>query len=295
VYGIEEKPAPKGDVPGEWYAPTQPIPVKPPPISRVSISKDDLVRPEDTSPEHAAACLEIWEKNRLYNEGPYSVFPYHKPDDPNPRAAIIFPGLTGGANWGGTAYDPNTQYIFVATKEAPMIGWMEDNPKYNPSLALGQSKEGILPYIRTGPKGVSQNFNAIVRDSSGKTIGNWPCFRPPWGRLVAVDAKTGDFAWQVPLGLTETLPPGKQNTGSSVSSGAMVTAGGLVFIGGTSDQRFRAFDVRTGTELWSTKLNHTATANPMTFQGKNGKQYVAIVAATGGPEATRGLYVYALP
>jgi quinoprotein glucose dehydrogenase len=74
----------------------------------------------------------------------------------------------------------------------------------------------------------------------------------------------------------------------------MVTAGGLVFIGSTADQRFRAFDSKTGKELWATKLGHTATANPMTFQGKDGKQYVAIVAASGGPEATRGLVVFKL-
>jgi len=294
VFGIEEKPAPGGDVPGEWYAPTQPIPVKPPPISRVSITKDDLVRPEDTTPEHAAACLAIWEKNNLYNNGPYTTFPYHQPGQPI-RAAIIFPGLTGGSNWGGQAYDPTLEYIFASTKEAPMIGWMEDNPKYSPDKALGVSKEGLVPYIRSGPPGTGLGFTAIVRDSSGKTIGNWPCFRPPWGRLTAVNAKTGDFAWQVPLGVTDTLPPGKQNTGVSNSAGPMVTAGGLVFIGSTSDQRFRAFDSKTGKELWVTKLGHTATANPMTFQGKNGKQYVAIVAASGGPEDTRGLVVFALP
>ena len=173
-----------------------------------------------------------------------------------------------------------------------MIGWIEDNPKYSPDKALGPSKEGILPYVRTGPTGTGLGFNAIIRDAAGKTIGNWPCFRPPWGRLTAVDAKTGDFAWQVPLGITESLPVGKQNTGVSNSAGPMVTAGGLVFIGSTSDQRFRAFDSKTGKELWVTKFAHTATANPMTFQGKDGIQYVGIVAASGGPEATRGLVVF---
>jgi glucose dehydrogenase len=294
LYGIEEKPAPKGDVPGEWYPPTQPIPVKPGPISRVSITKDDLVRPEDTTPEHAAACRDIWEKNNLYNDGPYTVFPYHKAGGPN-RAAIIFPGLTGGANWGGTAYDPTLQYIFVNTKEAPMIGWMEDNPAYTPEKGYGKDPAGLVPYVRKGPSGTGLGFNAIVRDATGKTIGNWPCFRPPWGQLMAVDAKTGEYAWKVPLGINETLPAGKQNVGTSNSAGPMVTAGGLVFIGSTSDQRFRAFDSKTGRELWVTKLEHTATANPLTFAGKSGKQYVGIVAASGGPEEKRGLLVYSLP
>ncbi len=92
-------------------------------------------------------------------------------------------------------------------------------------------------------------------------IGNWPCYKPPWGRLIAVNASTGDFAWQVPLGITESLPEGKQNTGVSNLAGPIATAGGLVFVGATSDNRFRAFDSKTGKELWVTKLDYTATAD----------------------------------
>ncbi len=84
-------------------------------------------------------------------------------------------------------------------------------------------------------------FNATVRDANGKVIGNWPCYRPPWGRLIAVNASTGDFAWEVPLGVTDTLPEGKRNTGAQSLAGPMATAGGLVFIGATADNRFRAF------------------------------------------------------
>jgi quinoprotein glucose dehydrogenase len=117
--------------------------------------------------------------------------------------------------------------------------------------------------------------------------------------LIAVNANTGDFAWNVPLGITESLPAGKQNTGTQSLAGPMATAGGLVFIGATNDNRFRAFDSRSGKELWTTKLDYTATAVPITYEGKNGKQYVAIVAATGGrgpgAAAGRGLVVFALP
>jgi len=120
--------------------------------------------------------------------------------------------------------------------------------------------------------------------------------------MLAVDASTGDFAWSVPLGVTESLPEGKQNTGVQNSAGPIVTAGGLVFVGSTNDSRFRAFDSKTGKELWVTKLDYTATAVPMTYQGNNGKQYVAIVAATGGAGGRgapggggQGLVVFGLP
>lgn len=109
-------------------------------------------------------------------------------------------------------------------------------------------------------------FGAIVRDSVGRTTGNWPDFKPPWGRLMAVNANTGDFAWQAPLGVTDSLPEGRRNTGAQNSAGPMATAGGLVFIGSTNDNRFRAFDSKSGKELWTYKLDYTATAVPITFQ-----------------------------
>lgn len=296
VFGVDEKPVAQGDVPTEWYAPTQPIPVKPPPISRVSFTREEMVRPEDTTPEHAKACQDLYDKNGLYNSGPFTPFPYHEAGTPVTKAAILFPGFTGGANWGGTATDPKLGYIFVNTKDAPAVGYMEKNPKYTPG-----NPEGLVEYIRAAPQGAGQ-FSAAMRDSAGKVIGNWPCFRPPWGRLIAVNANTGDFAWEVPLGLTESLPEGKQRTGSQNTAGPMVTAGGLVFIGSTNDSRFRAFDSKSGKELWTIKLDYTATAVPMTYLGNNGKQYVAIVAASGGgggrggaAGGNQGIAVFALP
>ncbi len=290
VFGVEERPVAQGDVPGEWYAPTQPFPLKPPPISRVSFTKDDLVTATDTTPEHAKACQELWDSaGGLYNGGPFTPFLYHE-DGKSSKPSLVFPGFTGGANWGGTAIDPKLGYIFVNTKDAPAVGWMEKNPKYTP-----ENTEGLEPYIRSGPRGMG-GFGAAVRDSSGRSLGTLPCFKPPWGRLIAVNAATGDFAWQVPLGISEILPPEKQHTGVSNSAGAIATAGGLLFIGSTSDSRFRAFESKTGKELWTVKLDHVATANPMTYRGKNGKQYVAIVAAAGGGAGTPpGLVVFALP
>jgi quinoprotein glucose dehydrogenase len=106
---------------------------------------------------------------------------------------------------------------------------------------------------------------------------------------VAVNANTGDVAWETPLGLTEALPEGKQATGNSGSAGPTVTAGGLVIVGATTDRRLRAFDSNTGKELWSSpRLEGQVNANPMTYRGKNGKQYIAALA-------TDMLLVYSLP
>jgi glucose dehydrogenase len=292
VYGVNETPVDKSNVPGEVSFPTQPIPVKPPALGRSSFSKDDIVTAADTTPEHAAACQALYEKfGGLYNNGPFTTLRYHA-KDAKTQPSIVFPGLTGGVNWGGTATDPKLGYIFVNSHDNPIVGWMEDDPKYVPG-----NKEGLPPYRRTGPQGLGA-FSATVRDANGKTIGNWPCYKPPWGRLIAVNANTGDFAWEVPLGVTDTLPEGKRNTGTQSLAGPMATAGGLVFIGATSDSRFRAFDSKNGKELWVDKLDYQATAVPITYQGKNGKQYVAIVAAVGGARdatAGKGLFVYALP
>ena len=128
------------------------------------------------------------------------------------------------------------------------------------------------------------------RGSFDVPIGNesWPCQKPPWGSLVAVNATTGDFAWRVPLGITEQLPAGKQNTGRPVLAGPIATGGGVLFVASTDDNRFRAFDSRTGRELWATRMERRGNANPITYQGRNGKQYVAVVA-------TDTLRVFALP
>jgi quinoprotein glucose dehydrogenase len=103
-----------------------------------------------------------------------------------------------------------------------------------------------------------------------------------------VNANTGDVVWETPLGLTEALPEGKQFTGNSGSAGPTVTAGGLVFVGATSDRRFRAFDAKTGKELWVTRVEGQVNANPMSYQGMDGQQYVAVVA-------TDSLVAFALP
>ena len=100
--------------------------------------------------------------------------------------------------------------------------------------------------------------------------------------MTAVNVNTGEFAWRVPLGVTDSLPPDKQKTGRPGNGGTIATAGGLVFVGATDDGRFRAFDAKTGKELWTFKLAGAAEATPMTYQGRDGKQYVVITSTGGG-------------
>ncbi|MBT8148096.1 MAG: PQQ-binding-like beta-propeller repeat protein, partial [Gammaproteobacteria bacterium] len=105
-----------------------------------------------------------------------------------------------------------------------------------------------------------------------------PCQKPPWGRLSAVDTETGELVWQQALGVTESLPAGRQNTGRPGRAGALVTASNLLFIAATDDNRFRALEASSGRQLWETGLAGRGNANPMTFLGRDGRQYLMIAA-----------------
>jgi quinoprotein glucose dehydrogenase len=269
IFGVEERPVPKSDVPGELAFPTQPFPVKPTGLARVGYNATDLVSAADTTPEHARACAELIEKSGgVHNAGPFTPWRYRAAGDP-PQTTLVFPGGLGGPNWGGAAFDPNTGYVFVMTQDVGALGWIQPAKPGSP-----------VPYEKATPG--RSTFDVRIGDE------NWPCQKPPWGRLTAVNASTGDIAWQMPLGITEQLPEGKQNTGRPALAGAIVTGAGVLFIASTDDNRFRALDVKTGGQLWVTRLERRGNANPITYRSRTGKQHVAIVA-------TDMLAVYALP
>jgi quinoprotein glucose dehydrogenase len=125
------------------------------------------------------------------------------------------------------------------------------------------------------------------------------CSPPPWGELVAVQVSTGEIAWKVPLGITESLGDKGLKTGAPNLGGNISTASGLVFIGATNDRRFRAFDGKTGKELWTTELDASGHATPMTFMGRDGKQYIVIAAgggtAVGSKRVSDALIAFSLP
>jgi quinoprotein glucose dehydrogenase len=280
VFGVEERPVPAGSVPDEWYSPTQPFPVKPAePVARVEFVKErDLVRAEDTTPQHAAACEALWEKSGGFsNEGPYTPFVFHAAGSV-PKSTLQLPGAGGGVNWGGLAADPTKGLVFAHAHDTSLVGWIEAK---RPGENYGRGTQGsTIPYDRGSVDGAGPyfTFSAPLTNEAGETVATLPCTRPPWSRLLALDAGTGETVWQSTLGITEALPPEKQLTGGSGSAGPSVTAGGLVLVGATNDQRFRAFDAANGKELWSVELDANVNANPMTYLGQDGKQYIAVVA-----------------
>ena len=282
IFDVVEKPVPKGDVPGEYYSPTQPFPVKPGPLSRVSVTKADMVTAADTTPEHAAACQALWDKSGgFYNAGAFTPFMFHKDGDP-PRSTIQVPGGIGGVNWGGPAADPKAGWVYVNANDTSLVGWVEKkDPKISYSFDAPFTDQ---PYERASVdgKGPFFSFSAPLSgkyDDKGRGVGaSAPCYKPPWSKLTAVDANTGEIKWAVPLGLFEDLPKDRQVLGNAGSAGPTVTAGGLVFVGATNDKRFRAFDARTGAQLWEVNVGANVNANPISYRGKSGKQYVAINA-----------------
>jgi quinoprotein glucose dehydrogenase len=251
VFGDVERPIPRSDTPGEESWPTQPFPIKPPPLARMSMNKDDITT---RTPEAHKFCAEWFA--RLRHEGPYTPF--------GTTPSLVLPGTMGGGNWGGVSFDPVLGYIFVNTSSLGGTGHMV------------KAAEGAPMAWRN--EGGYQRFI----DPDG-----YPCQQPPWGELTAINS-SGDIAWRVPLGsYDEVEAQGLHNAGAANMGGSIVTAGGLVFIGATTDSKFRAFDSRTGKELWVTRLDATADSVPMTYQGHDGKQYV--VVAAGGTNRFRML------
>ena len=142
------------------------------------------------------------------NQGPFSPFGFHEAGAP-PKSYVQFPGV-GSPNWGGTAADPTTGYVYVGTSDSALTGWIE---KKVPGGNYGQLTDGSpLPMDRgsvNGP-GPYNQFSA----------GGMPCQRPPWARVYAINANTGDIAWKVTLGINERLPKEKQNVGSIGGAGS---------------------------------------------------------------------------
>ncbi|HYL38105.1 MAG TPA: PQQ-binding-like beta-propeller repeat protein [Bryobacteraceae bacterium] len=256
IYPVEERPVPQSDIPGEHTWPTQPFPVKPPPLARLGMKPEEIFAGE---PEHEKFCRDLVEKmGGIHNLGPYT--PYSSTE-----YRVLFSGQQGGVNYGGVSVDPTLSYVFVNTRDVGGLGRLDKQPDND-----------VVAYRRSTPLPGRGTYYSRFWDPANQM----PCQQPPWAHLLAVNANTGEIAWNVPLGTSDILEAkGMHNTGAFGQGGSIVTAGGLVFIAGTNDSRFRAFDSRTGKLLWETRLDTEGQTNPMTYLAKNGKQYVVIVSS----------------
>jgi len=270
LFPIEERPTPPSRVPGEQTYPTQPYPVKPAPLSRhTAITAADLT---DVTPESRAFCAPLF---AAFGQSGGAYVP------PDTLLSVWFPGTLGGATWSGASIDPASGYAFVNVNEIGAMGMIRRR----------RAGSAAPEWERWAPGGGYARF----WDDN-----DLPCTRPPWGKLHAIDLATGDYVWTVPLGVNDSLlARGVGKTGAPNIGGSIVTAGGLVFIGGTNDKRFRAFDVRTGAELWAARLEASAHATPITYRGpRTGRQYVVIAAGGGGQfdrDQADVVAAYALP
>jgi quinoprotein glucose dehydrogenase len=267
VYGMEERPVPQSTVPGEVTSKTQPFPVKPPPLAENTFRLEDLY---DRSPEQARFCKELFETNQMKIGGPYTPLPLE-------GNALFFPSTLGGGNWGGVSVDPALGLLFVNVMNIGQWGHME--------------KRGS-EYVR------ASSYGTYARFWNRET--HVPCQNPPFGEMIAVDLTSGNIAWRSVLGTVDSLEAiGVHNTGALNIGGSIATAGGIVFIAATNDSRFRAFDSKTGKVLWEVKLEASGHTSPITYLGRDGRQYVALMATGGGGFLGGGLgnslVAFALP
>lgn len=273
IFGMEERPVPQSSVPGEQTSPTQPFPLKPPPLARNSIKRSEL--PTNISPELTAYCQGLWEKYGLQDSVPYT--PWKVDQD-----VVVFPGAIGGGNWQGVAFNKKLHLIITNVMNAGQWGHLEMNDPAGGGP--GRGGRGAAPGNGGGPPRNREPYRKVTPEGGRfwdqKT--QYSCAPTPWGELIAVDANSGDIAWRVPLGTFDELEAKGIHAGRPSLGGAITTAGDLVFIAATTDGYFRAFDAKNGAELWKTKLTVPGHSIPSTYMGKDGKQYVAITVGGGG-------------
>jgi len=349
LFPIEERRVPASDLAGEAAWPTQPLPLAPPAFARQVFTEAEAT---DLSPASRDAVLT---RLRQVRSGGQFV-------PPSTEGTVIFPGFDGGAEWGGSAFDPETRLLYVNANEMPWILEMRALPPpggqplgartYAQHCAVchGPERQGVaqgqfpplvgvenkqpraesLAIVEKG-KGVMPGFAFLTRaereavtsyargerepdDAKGEAaragrpythLGynrfldpeGYPAVKPPWGTLNAIDLDRGEIRWSVPLGeLPELTRRGIPPTGTENYGGPIATAGGLVFIAATKDEKLRAFDKRSGRVLWEATLPAGGYATPATYEA-GGRQYV-VIAAGGGKMGTKSgdAYVaFALP
>ena len=261
IHPIRDMPVPtETDMEGEVVSPTQPASVTPP-LGRTSFQMSELA---NLTPQQKAGCGKLIQDQNVVGAA------YFQP--PRVDSAVArFPGNWGGIDWSHAAFDPRSGTYIVNASEMGSQQMMIRKPDGSYDMRYGYQwfwdKESRMP-----------------------------CQVPPWGNLYAIDVSSGAILWRSVLGVTDGLAD--PNTGRPNVGGPIVTGGGLIFIGSTDDKRLRAFETRTGKELWTFKLPASLYGTPLTYRGRSGKQYVAAVTTGGFWGETAGaddVTAFALP
>ncbi|WP_162539485.1 pyrroloquinoline quinone-dependent dehydrogenase [Granulicella sp. WH15] len=260
VWPIEERPVPASDVPNEHASPTQPFPSKPPAISPQGVTPDLAF---DATPELKAEALEAM---KSFRTGPLFTPPSYK-------GTLMLPGVLGGGNWGGGAFDPESGLLFVKTTNMAHVARIKqpDKTQANPHASE-----------------VDADWAGDLAGTNATFHNGLPLTKPPYGQLTAIDLNQGTIRWQIPFG---DWPELRQNPalanvklpevlGVAGPAGTIVTKAGLVFVGG-GDRALHAYDEATGKELWRGALPSASHGTPMTYRSQEGKQYVVIASGIG--------------
>ena len=283
VWPIEERPVPAGNVPGEWYAPTQPFPTKPPPFDRQGVGLDDLI---DLTPELRAEAERIVAN---YKMGPIFTPPTASVPE-GPWGTLILPSQAGGANWPGGSLDPETGIVYIYSyTQVASLGLINDPERSDMDFIRGRTPE-------------------VSAADAALTIDGIPIIKPPWGRITAIDLNAGEIVWQVAHGET---PDNIRNhprlqgvdvprtgrvgrIGTLVTGTLVVSGGGRTFTtpSGEEGSMLRAYDKATGDEVGAVYLPAGQTGTPMTYV-LDGTQYIVVAVSGGGLEAE--LLAFRLP
>src|SRR5436190_1954629 len=286
IWPIEERAVPKGDVPGEWYSATQPFPTKPPAFERQGVSIDDLI---DFTPELRAEAVKL---ASLYKLGPIFTPPVVSKWE-GPRAMLMLPSTTGGANWQGGSYDPDTgiMYIFSNT------GITDIGLVNNPQLSDMNFIRGTAPNPNAPPPSSTAGGGGSEGGGPALNIQGLPLVKPPYGRITAIDLNKGEMVWQIAHGETPDnirnhpalkglkIPrTGRQGRIGTLVTKTLLIAGEGGFFTTPSGQRgamLRAYDKANGQEVGSVYMPAPQTGSPMTYM-LNGKQHIIVSIGGGG-------------